>query len=733
MDFAQTNGLSMIGNDDFVTEEQLSGFVTLGTAQTITGDKTLSGTTTITGDITANAVNITPQELGFIGGLTSDAQTQLNGKVGISNDEDITGAKTFTKEVLAGRRAVNQLVRIANAPLGVGYAFIDYRSGGLSGDYDVRMVSEGGSSTPGEVGRGDFTIKSGTNTLDTFTSNTFKVGGTPRITTTSSLTTLSNTAHTINGVTTFDVNPLSATAPTTSNELVNKTYADGKVSKTIADTISAIKTFSVLPESSVVPTTNVQLANKKYVDDTIVAGAFVTLAGTQTITGQKTFTTDLYAAYTSPTQNFRLGNTTAIAPGFTFLDYRSGGGAIDFDARVACQGGTSTIGFGDYSVQAGTTTLDTKTSNTLKINGTPKITTTSTVNTLDNTTSNALQVGGVPKITTTSSNIDFSGDGETCRAIGSSSSNIGFYPTAIAGGLKGMLGFDTDFGGGIMRLRGRGAGVKVDISSESTDGTDAIGIIARSGGGIYINSAGGSGRVQLLVNGGTAKFQATSTTNTLTNDSNDIKSTGGVFNWTSNGIGVTINATNAVNLQLANATKIGLSSSTGTTIFGDSRVAYVSDLQHIQLCSVGNTSFIDFVSGGNSDFDSRLRSDGGTGTAGRGTLSCECDSFIAPRYQVGVVNASLPLLSFQIHGVKQGTGTSGGIVIGPNYDFTGPNITLFYCVPCNIRFMRATLMFDSDGTATGTMNLDFFRKASNAASAGLVHSMGVAYEANGSV
>jgi hypothetical protein len=445
MDFTQTNGLSMIGNDDFVTEEQLSGYVTLDTAQTITGDKTLSGTTTITGNISANSVDITPQELGFIGGLTSDAQTQLNGKVGITNDETITGDKTFDIGTITTFDGdVNSNGTFTNYNILENYTIINNQGGAV---IDNQSGAEIRLSAGSEI--------------------------------------------TANGV---SISPIEMSyLNNVSSNL--QTQLDGKVSKTIADTISAIKTFSVLPESSVVPTTDVQLANKKYVDDTIVAGSFVTIGGTQTITGQKTFTTDLFAAYTSATNNFRLGNVV----GKSFMDFRSGGTSSGggYDVRIESNGGTATAGFGDYVIEAGTTTLDTKTTNTIKS-------------------------GGNAKITTTSSNIDFTGDGETCRAIGTSSSNIGFYPTAIAGGLKGMLGFDTDFGGGIMRLRGRGTGVKVDISSESTDGTDALGIIARNGGGIYINSAGGSGRVKLLVNGGTAKFEATSTNCYVNNQFFDI-------------------------------------------------------------------------------------------------------------------------------------------------------------------------------------------------------------------
>jgi hypothetical protein len=65
----------------------------------------------------ANAVSITPSELGFIGTLTSDAQTQLNAKatdtlvVHLAGTETITGAKTFTADTAIDTPTGNLLFR----------------------------------------------------------------------------------------------------------------------------------------------------------------------------------------------------------------------------------------------------------------------------------------------------------------------------------------------------------------------------------------------------------------------------------------------------------------------------------------------------------------------------------------------------------------------------------------------------------------------------------------------
>ena len=58
-----------------------------------------------------------------------------------------------------------------------------------------------------------------------------------------------------------------------------KIYSDGMVLLAGQQTISGKKTFSTLPETSIAPTTNNQLANKKYVDDAIAAAITTTLGG----------------------------------------------------------------------------------------------------------------------------------------------------------------------------------------------------------------------------------------------------------------------------------------------------------------------------------------------------------------------------------------------------------------------------------------------------------------------
>jgi len=62
----------------------------------LTANNTFSGTTTFTGSIIANALTITPTELGYLDGVNSGIQGQLNNRVTLTtNQTNITGDKTF--------------------------------------------------------------------------------------------------------------------------------------------------------------------------------------------------------------------------------------------------------------------------------------------------------------------------------------------------------------------------------------------------------------------------------------------------------------------------------------------------------------------------------------------------------------------------------------------------------------------------------------------------------------
>lgn len=78
--------------------EKLSGdpttaFVGLSNNQTITGNKTFSGTTTLGSNTSIG--NVSATEIGYIDGVTSSIQTQLDAKVTLGTLQNITARKTF--------------------------------------------------------------------------------------------------------------------------------------------------------------------------------------------------------------------------------------------------------------------------------------------------------------------------------------------------------------------------------------------------------------------------------------------------------------------------------------------------------------------------------------------------------------------------------------------------------------------------------------------------------------
>jgi hypothetical protein len=116
--------------------------------------------------------------------------------------------------------------------------------------------------------------------------------------------------------------PECATLATTGNQFTNKTYVDNAVSSSSGSYVTiagnqtlttGVKTFTNLPESSATPTTANQLVPKTYVDSN-----FVNLTGTQTISGNKTFTGNNVFNCATGTNSIR-GNQVDIFPTTTFL------------------------------------------------------------------------------------------------------------------------------------------------------------------------------------------------------------------------------------------------------------------------------------------------------------------------------------------------------------------------------------------------------------------------------
>lgn len=418
--------------------------------------------------------------------------------------------------------------------------------------------------------------------------------------------------QTIRGVKTFLVNPLSATVPTTANELVNKIYADSLVATgssvvhrtgNLAESIDGLKTFT----NTLTSTTN----------------AFF---------NKQTFTYEQY---------LRLG---AIA-GFSFFDYRSGGNSSDYDVRVSSTGGTSAVGYGNYAIEAGTNTLDTKTTNTLAIGGTAKITTTSADNTLSNTNNslncgvagyNKFLVNNISKMTITTNTTILDNTEYDCRIAGSSKiscdatdnvllnlnntiiaqtggsnvlQNVGtakitttateniirnnnnLIETTVVSGANtlyasGGLGVNLLWAGGTsgynsLYAQGTGAynliettgtGTNTIRNGGNTSGTANLIEANGAGGGNYIKTGlAGVNRLEaydnnssnLLAVNGSTKIQTTYNTNTINNTTN-ILSVSGTPKITTTSTDTTLNNTNANIIQIAGTEKLKTTSADNT-------------------------------------------------------------------------------------------------------------------------------------------------------------------------
>jgi hypothetical protein len=130
---------------------------------------------------------------------------------------------------------------------------------------------------------------------------------------------LVNNQTIVSGIKTFNILPQSSAVPTLGDDFTNKTYVDGAISgggfATLAGSqtfTTGIKTFTNLPQSSAVPTLGDDFTNKTYVDGAISGGGFATLAGSQTFTtGIKTFTNLPESSAVSATAN-QLTNKTYV-------------------------------------------------------------------------------------------------------------------------------------------------------------------------------------------------------------------------------------------------------------------------------------------------------------------------------------------------------------------------------------------------------------------------------------
>lgn len=156
----------------------------------------------------------------------------------------------------------------------------------------------------------------------------------------SSTQTLTNLGIIDNSQTYFKSQLIGCTAetPVNTTSIVNKTYVDSNFVRLINDqTVNGVKTFSSLPLCSVVPTTSNELINKLYADTKFETIAdmvnYVNITTNQIIGGDKTFTgttflrddirfRDVISPYVNEQQIFQESTTFTFYPLFNSNIYR---------------------------------------------------------------------------------------------------------------------------------------------------------------------------------------------------------------------------------------------------------------------------------------------------------------------------------------------------------------------------------------------------------------------------
>jgi hypothetical protein len=153
------------------------------------------------------------------------------------------------------------------------------------------------------------------------------------------------------GIKTFTNLPECSAVPTTANQLVNKTYADGATSgfvtlATSQTLTTGVKTFTNLPECSTAATTANQLTNKTYVDG--LAAGYVTLATAQTISGNKTFSGLLRQdSATNGSVSLGSGANELTIQQITGDSYWFSKGQVTFNTNQSGLGSTTRVGIID--------------------------------------------------------------------------------------------------------------------------------------------------------------------------------------------------------------------------------------------------------------------------------------------------------------------------------------------------------------------------------------------------
>jgi len=207
-------------------------------------------------------------------------------------------------------------------------------------------------------------------------------------------------------------------------DIILKTNGINRV--TIAD--NGVSTFSTLPQSSVVPTLGNELVNKTFVDNAIstAGGSYVTLAGTQLITGDKTFNgyVDFLSLEVSSISNTGSIDTPNIGSGL----------ATDPISIVPSQS-SGTCNIATFGTRTGAINIGTGTSaKTLTIGGTGTTTNINSLRTTINTSSTSGNSLTHSSTTTSGDDLRLTATGGYLARIGEGSASDGLTILGVDSG-----------------------------------------------------------------------------------------------------------------------------------------------------------------------------------------------------------------------------------------------------------------------------------------------------------
>jgi hypothetical protein len=257
-----------------------------------------------------------------------------------------------------------------------------------------------------------------------------------------------------------------------------------------------------------------------------------------------------------------------------------------------------------------------------------------------------------------------------------------------------------------------------NLMTAFTTGTNTIRSVT---GTNTIENTGGSNLINALTTG-TNTIQSVSGKNAITSTTGQIELKTGGTSLTSINIENTSVTTGGITMKTSGSSGIAISSTSAT---GD---VTIDAVDNINLTTTGTAGEI-VITSTNSNVDitcgagdtitltngvTEKQTITSTTTTITNTNTGVVGNFTASRIFVGTIASNTPLLSFQLSGIKNGTSTSGGLLLQPALDNVGGQDIFNFQVPFPIRILKYVLMFDADSGVNTNLTLSFYYKTGNA-------------------